>query len=203
MLLHCLGKRAEDDSHLRQLRLERRRDGDAVEHRIDGHSAQSLLFFERDSEFVESLPHLGVDFIQRVQFLFLFRRGVVADRLVVDFVVMDVGPRRLFHREPMPQSFESPFEQPFRLVLFRRDQADDVFVEAGWRDIGFDIRDKTVFVFLICELFDRAAHNQFIPSGARDLRWRSEIRDFVQGVSTLPFHRRRLAMLGVNSMLYS
>ena len=55
MLPNRLGERAEDDAQLRQLAPERRRDRDAVEHRVDRDAGQQLLLVERDAELVERL----------------------------------------------------------------------------------------------------------------------------------------------------
>src|SRR6185295_179536 len=52
-----------------------------------------------------------------------------------------------------------PFEEPLRLLLLRRDEADDVLGQTGRGLIRFDVRDEAVLVFLIGNLFDRVAHH--------------------------------------------
>ena len=85
---------------LRQLLAERRRHRHRVEHRVDGDAGEQLLFDQRNPELVERRANLGIDFVHAAELLLLFRRGVVADRLVVDRLVLDVLPRRLGHLEP-------------------------------------------------------------------------------------------------------
>src|SRR5207237_9830972 len=94
-----------------------------------------------------------------VELLLLLLRRVVADRLVIDRVVMHVRPRRLFHREPVAERLQSPVEEPLRLLLLRRDEADDVFVEAGRSDVRLDVGDEAVLVLLAGDLFDGRAHD--------------------------------------------
>src|SRR5690242_2806521 len=55
---------------------------------------------------------------------------------------------RLLHLEPVAISLEPPLEEPFGLVLFRRDEADRVLVQAGRRALGLDLREEAVFVAL-------------------------------------------------------
>src|ERR1019366_3892502 len=44
---------------------------------------------------------------------------------------------------------------PLRLLFLRRYQTNDVLVQAWRRGIGFDVRDKAIFVFLLNQAFNR------------------------------------------------
>ena len=91
---------------------------------------------------------------QTVQDLLLLRSGVINDVLVVDRLVLDVLPGRLFHREPQAERLEPPLEHPLRLFLLLRDQPDDVLVQPFWNGVGIDVGDEAVLVFAGRELFD-------------------------------------------------
>src|SRR5262249_59416822 len=74
--------------------------------------------------------------------------------------IMNVGPDRLLHLQPMAVGLQAPFQHPLRLVLLLRDHADDFFVQTARNDLRLDLGDKAVFVFPICNCFD-CAH--FLP----------------------------------------
>jgi len=154
MVVHRLGERHENDPQAGELVAESRRDRDAVEHRVDGDAGEDLLLVDRDAELVECGAHFRIDFVEAVQHLLLLRRRVVNDVLVVDRVVLDVLPGRLFHREPEAIRLQAPLEQPLRLVLLLRDQPHDVFAETFGNRLAFDVGDEPVLVFAIGELFD-------------------------------------------------
>ena len=71
---------------------------------------------------------------------------------------MHHGPLRLslgfFQLGPVPISFKPPFEHELRLVLFRGDEANDLFVQPGRNGVGFDIGDETVLVLAPGQIFD-------------------------------------------------
>src|SRR5215475_9912893 len=98
---------------------------------------------------------LGVDLVERFRRGLLLRRGVIARGLVIDRRKFDLGPFRRRHLAPGAKGLQSPFEQPFRLALFCRDEAHRVLGEAGRRRVGFDIGDEPVFIALLGELADR------------------------------------------------
>ena len=64
MLPHRLAHRAEDDAELRQLVFEGGGDGDAVEHRIDGHPGERLALAQRDPQLFISTQQLRIDLVQ-------------------------------------------------------------------------------------------------------------------------------------------
>ena len=154
MLAHRFGERHEDDPLLGQLRAEGGRHRDAVEDRVDRDTREQLLLVDRDPELVERRPDFGVDLVQAVQDLFLLRRGVINDVLVIDRLVLDVLPGRLLHRQPEAERLEPPLEHPFRLFLLLRNQADDVLVQPFRNGVGLDVGDEAVLVFAGRELFD-------------------------------------------------
>ena len=180
MFAHGVAKRAEDNAQTRQMFLERGRDGNAVENRIDrdlrhriflrvldafnrrGRDAgffiddvrQTLLLLNRNAQLVEGFQQLRIDFIQTIQARLFFGRGVINDVLVVDERVFRVEPVRFGQRLPVTKRFQAPVEQPLRLVFFGGDLTNNVFGQAARKSLGFDVGLKTVFVFLSRQIFD-------------------------------------------------
>src|SRR6266566_4035210 len=149
VLTDRLRDRHEDHAVFRELRLECRGDRHAVEHRIHRDAGQALLLLDRDPELLEGLDQFRIDLVERVELGPLLGGGVVTDRLIVDRPVLHVGPVRLAHPEPVAVGLQAPLQHPFRLALFGRDQPDDVLVQAGRHDLGFDVGDEAVLVRLL------------------------------------------------------
>src|SRR6476646_3566375 len=111
----------EQDAGLGKLRLERSRDRDRIEYRVDRdpaiaaaaltftlrlilsrrplHAQQGFPLAQRNAELVIGLEDLGVDLVERFRAVLLPRRGVVVEVLVVDRAVVDARPQRLAHGE--------------------------------------------------------------------------------------------------------
>src|SRR6266566_1593944 len=149
VLTDRLRDRHEDHAVFRELRLECRGDRHAVEHRIHRDAGQALLLLDRDPELLEGLDQFRIDLVERVELGPLLGGGVVTDRLIVDRPVLHVGPVRLAHLEPVAVGLQAPLQHPFRLALFGRDQPDDVLVQTGRHDLGFDVGDEAVLVRLL------------------------------------------------------
>src|SRR5262245_28034231 len=169
VLLQRLGDRAEDHAGLGELRLEGGGDRHRVEDRIDRHAAvaaaaaavlalvltpalglldaeQRLALAQRDAELLVGLEDLRIDLVERLRPL--LGRGVVMDVLIIDRGVGHARPAGLAHGEPAPIGVEPPGEHPFGLVLLRRDEADDVFVEALGGLLGLDDGFESVLVLV-------------------------------------------------------
>ena len=84
MILHCLGKRAEDHPVFGELRLESCGHRDAVEDRIHGDAGQHLLLIQRNAQLLVGPQDLGIELIQALQLRLLLRGGVIRDSLIVD-----------------------------------------------------------------------------------------------------------------------
>src|SRR5262245_45861483 len=154
MVPHGFRKRAEDDSQLRQLFLERGGDGNAVEDGIDRYAREQLLLFEWNAELLKGTADFRIDFIEAGERLLLLRRRVVNDVLVVDGAVLDVAPARLSHRRPDAVSLETPFQQPLRLLFLRRDYPDDVLAQTPGNRLLLDVGEEAVLVLAARKLFD-------------------------------------------------
>src|SRR6185503_6331744 len=113
---------------------------------------------DRDAELLEGLEQLRVHLVERLVLLLLLRRGVVADRLVVDRRILHVRPGRLLQREPVAIRLQPVLEHEVRLALLCRDHADDVFAQARRHRLGVDVGDEAVLVRLEDLCFDRGAH---------------------------------------------
>src|SRR3712207_1500945 len=112
MLLYGLTERAEDDPLLGELLLVGGADRDGVEDRGYRHSGEQLLLLEWNAELLIGLDQLGIHLVQTSERRLAFGCGVVADRLVVDRIVLDVRPVRLGHLEPPAVRPEPPLKQP-------------------------------------------------------------------------------------------
>src|SRR5256886_3263122 len=86
--------------------------------------------------------------IEAVQLGPLLGRGVIADGLVVDGTVLDVGPVRLRHLLPVAVRLESPLDHPARLALLLGDQPDDVLAQTRGDGLRLDVRNEAVLVGL-------------------------------------------------------
>ncbi len=159
MLTRCLAKGAEDDAVLRQLGAICGADRDRVEDGIDRHAGEDLLLAEGDAQLLVGLQQLGIDIVQRAQRLGGAGRRVVADVLVVDRVVLDVGPAGLAHLEPATVGLEAPLEQPRRLLLLLGDEPDDVLAQPLGGYIRLDVGDEAVLVFPVDQGLDGRAHS--------------------------------------------
>src|SRR5436305_10876138 len=128
MFLDGLGEGPEDDPQVRELVLERRRDGDAVEDRVDRDAREALLLLERDPQLRVEGPDLRIDILEALDFLLRLRGRVVDDVLVVDRRVPDVRPSRRLHREPVLVSPKPLLAPPF-LLLFLKATYPDAYLD--------------------------------------------------------------------------
>src|SRR3989442_12601709 len=126
------GKREKEDPELREPVLERRRDGDAVQDRIDRDASEALLLLKRNPELRIQVPDLRIEVLEAVHRLLRLRSGVVDDVLIVDRRIGDVRPLRLFHREPVTGRPQTPLEEPIRPPLLSGNEPDEVLVGALW-----------------------------------------------------------------------
>ena len=153
MFAHGFAERAENDALRGERFPERGRDRNAVEHGVHRDTGEAFALPQRNTEFLVGFEQLRVHFLEAPgPVTLLLRRRVVNDALVVNRLVPDLRPRRLFQRQPVPKRLEPPRGQPFRFSFFARDEPDDVFVQTRRRGIDFDIRVEAVFIFL----FDQA-----------------------------------------------
>ena len=148
MVLYRLAHGAEDDARLLQRLLVGGGDGNAVQHGVHGHAGQPFPLLEGDAQLVEGLQDLGVDLVQALGGVAAGGGGVVVDVLVVDGVVVNVGPGRLLVLEPLPvpEGLEPPLQQPLGLFLLGRDEAYDVLAEPLGGQVGVDVDGEAPLV---------------------------------------------------------
>ena len=149
MLFDGLRDGAEDDALLGQRLPEGGLDRYGVHHRIDRHTRQRHLLFERNAEFVEGTFEFGVYLIHRPELLLGLGCCVVDDILKVDFGDVEMGPRRHLHRQPVTIGFQALFEHPLGLPFLRGDSADDLLAESALDKLGLDIGRKTVLILAV------------------------------------------------------
>ena len=109
--------RAENNTHLGKLLLVGRRNRHAVENHVDRDAGKRGPLVHRHTEFLESAQQLRIDLVHAAQLLFRLWCRVVTDRLKIDLRILDIGPCRLFHLEPLVIRLEAKLEQPFGLAL--------------------------------------------------------------------------------------
>ncbi len=118
VLLNGFGERAEDDAHLAQLFLESGGHRDAVEHRIDRHSGEQLALLQWDAQLFIGAEQFRIDVVEALGPVDVgLGSGVVADGLVIDGRVVDVGPGGFQHGEPVPVGFQAPLQHELGLVF--------------------------------------------------------------------------------------
>ena len=171
-LLHRFRDRAEDDALLFELRLVSGRDRDRIEDRVDSDARKHLLLLERDAELVVGLQQLRIDLVQTLRpVVIAFRRGVVVGVLEVDSRIVDPGPGRFLHGQPVAIGLEPPLEHPFGFFLFRGDEADDVFVQALGGRLHLDLGLEAVLVAAqIFDLSDCLSVSRHGPPPSRPVR---------------------------------
>ncbi len=142
VVLHGFGNRRKDNALLGQPVAERRRDGNAVEHSVNGDAGQHFAFVQRHAKFFIGFHQLRINF----RFLVRFRRGVIINVLIVDRRIFNLCPARFRHGQPVAVGFQPEIQQPFGFVFFGRNIADDVFVQPFRRRFRVNIRFKPVMV---------------------------------------------------------
>src|SRR3546814_1020424 len=68
--------------------------------------------------------------------------------LIVDRRELHLRPGRLGHFQPVAVGLEAPRQQPVRLALLGRDEADGVFAQALGRRLRLDVGDEAVLVLI-------------------------------------------------------
>jgi hypothetical protein len=139
---HRFGEGAEEDAELFQLVFEGGRHGYRVEHRIDRYAGQGTALGQGDAQLLVGAQQFRIDLVQALGAFPGFGRGVVVQVLVVDGRVAHAGPFRFGHGQPVPVGLEPPVEHEGGLALLRRDQADDILVQAHGQGVLLDVGDE-------------------------------------------------------------
>ncbi len=137
-----------------QFILERRYDRHRVKHRIDGifrgadNTGQYFLLTQRDAQLGIGFQQFRIDFVERFRAVFLLRGGVVIEVLIIDLLVIDLGPVGFIHGQPALIGRQTHVQHPFRLVLLGGNKAHDIGVQPFGGELHFDIGDKTMLISL-------------------------------------------------------
>ena len=157
MLAYRLGDGAEDYTFFRQRVAERGLDRHGVHYRIHSHvSCQSGTLLQGNTEFVEGLGYLGVDFIYLLVIchLVIYLGGsIVRDVLKVDVGYIQVRPFGYRHREPFAIGFQSELQQPGRLAFLHRNSTNNILVQSFADDVRLYVGGKAVLVLAGCNFF--------------------------------------------------
>ena len=157
MLAHRLGDGAEDYTFLRQRVAERGLDRHRVHYRIHSHvPRQSGTLLQGNTEFVEGLGYLGVDFIYLLVIchLVIYLGGsIVRYVLKVDVGYIKVRPFGYRHREPFAIGFQSELQQPGRLAFLHRNSTNNILVQSFADDVRLYVGGKAVLVLAGCNFF--------------------------------------------------
>ena len=150
-----LGDGAENHTGFGEGLLEGGCDGNGIEYCIDGYACQLFALMQGNTQFLVGSQKFRVHFVQALGHVLLaLGRGIVGNRVVVDFRVAHVCPVRLVHFKPATVGFQAPFQHPLRLFLDAGKAGDNVFIKAGFEGVGFDVCYKSVLVFP----FDQLVH---------------------------------------------
>ena len=149
--MHGFRDRAEDHAGLGEFGAEGRRDGDGIEHGVDGHARilharQNFLLAKGNAELLVGAQQLGIDLVQRLRPGHALGRRIIVEVLEVDLRVFHPRPGRLVHGQPAPIGVEAPFGHPFRFVLLCGNEANDILVQPLGRLLGFDLGDEPVLI---------------------------------------------------------
>jgi hypothetical protein len=147
-MLHRLTEGAEDDPFLGKHLLEGGLHRDTIHHSIHGHAGQLLLLLERNTQSFEGPEQLRVHLIEALGCLALGGIGIIDDILKIDAGDLQVSPFRLLHGEPMAVGLQAELQEPFRLLLLRRDQPDHLFIETLLNHFGLHIGGEPEFILL-------------------------------------------------------
>ena len=124
-------------------------DRHGVHHGVYGHAGQPLLFLEAYAQLVEGLDQLRIHLVHRLLQRLLFRRGIVADGLEIDWRYVQMRPRGRRQRLPVAERLETEFQQPLRLLLDGRYAAYHILVKARRHYLSVDVGRKTIFIFRV------------------------------------------------------
>src|ERR1022692_1205422 len=118
VLLDGFGERAEDDAQLTELFFEGGGYRYAVEHRVRGDAGEQLTLLQRDAKLFIGAEQFRIDIVEALGPVDVgLGGGVVADGLVIDGRIVDVGPGGLLHGEPVPVGLQAPLQHELGLVL--------------------------------------------------------------------------------------
>ena len=152
MLLNSLADGTENDPLLTQLLLERGLHRNGVHDGIDsGIAAEGQTLLQGDAQLVERLLQFGV-YALLFSFLaipFYGGVGIIADGLVVDGRQCQVPPCGLLQLLPVAEGLQPERQHPLRLAFLLRNEPDDIFVEADWYDLGFNVGRETELILLL------------------------------------------------------
>ena len=193
MLADSLSERAEHDAELAELLLHRGPDTHRIEDRVHRHAGQELLLVERNAELLVGAQQLRVDVLERLERRHRLGRRVVRLLLVVDWLVADVGPVGLLHRQPAAVCLEPPIQQPGGLILLRRDEANDVFTQAGRNRIRLDIRHEAVLIFAIDQRIDGRAHVNKSPDSTGAILYETKVVGYPPDVNATQIAVKHIA----------
>ena len=147
MLVNGLGNGAEDDARVGQRGAEGRGDRDAVEHGIHGDPGERLLLLDRNAELLVGLEQGRIDLVEALGHVFrTFRGREVGDRLEIDGRVVDRGPVRGRHGQPVAIGLEPPLGHELRFAFTGGDGTHHLFVQTGRQGIGLDLGHEPMLV---------------------------------------------------------
>ena len=153
MLANGLADAAKDDAFLAQFLLKSGFHRDRIHDGIHSCSTQSQTLFQRNAQLIERFFQLRINL-----FVFGFagqRVCIIGYVLVIYLGKMQMSPRGLLLFLPILIGLQTEIQQPLRLILLLRNQANDVFVESFFYDFGLHIGGKAKRIFALCHLFNK------------------------------------------------
>ena len=117
-----------------------------IKDRVHGHVGKSLLFVQRNAELFEGGQEFRVNIFNLFVALLSLRGGVVDNVLQVYGGKAQLAPIGLLHGLEFFIRFQSEIEHELRFAAELGGSPDDIFVQALFEGLVFDIRDKSVLV---------------------------------------------------------
>ena len=149
MILYRLTERTEYNTFLSQVLLKRCLDRNTVHNGIDSHSAQYLLFFQRNSQLIEGFQQFWINFFHTFRSVFLNGSRVINNILIIDRRNFQQSPVRHFQCLPVTESTQAKLKQPFRLMFLGRNNPNGLFIQPSMDHICIYIRNESIFIFPI------------------------------------------------------
>ncbi len=121
---------------------------------------------QRDAQLLVGLEQLGVHLVEALGLVFLtLGRAEIRDRLIVDGRIVQMGPGRRGHLQPLTVGVQAPIEHPLRLTLLLGDEGDGVFIQPRRDRVALDVGHESFFIFATDELFHFLTCHDVSPPG--------------------------------------
>ncbi len=146
IFLDGVGNAAEDDAHFHELLLVAGVNADGIEYGVHGNVCQTLLLVQRNAQLFEGGQKFRIHVFNLFVGFLVLGGGIVDDVLQVHRGKVQLAPVGLLHGQELFVGLQTKIQHELGLAAESAGSTDDVFVEALFKRVVFDIRYKAVFV---------------------------------------------------------